>query len=223
MDCMTSHGGPGPRRRSVLPIALAVVLVAIATAVVVGSSRDDVSTPSSGPPPDPAVITWTSVGLLPVPQSVIHGPARTGAGLATTFTHDLLGAALAAINISSRLTPDAGPAVVEATAHRQCLGDVEALLATIRGHTGTTVTGVSVPIEYFYTLVDGDPRGDVVTVAIAVRTAQSATMGGYGGYARTLQWERAGAGVGDWSVQLPLGPPRLVASVEHYTSLGPIG
>jgi hypothetical protein len=51
--------------------------------------------------------------------SAAHGPFETANGLAVGFSHDELGALLAAINISARLTGQAGPAVYETTARRQ--------------------------------------------------------------------------------------------------------
>lgn len=205
-----------PRRSLLwLPALGVLVLAVLVAAFLLGRGRGDGPTPVPAPPIGEPAITWTKVGPQPVPNSALHGPTQTTNGLAAGFSHDELGAVLAAINISTRLTGDAGPAVYETTARQQCTGDIDTTISAIRDQTTSAVGGTTVPDEYLYRVTGGDPSGDLVAVSIAGSSPQSRNLGGYAELTRTLQWTD-----GDWKLQVPPAPPRLVSSVTGYTSLG---
>jgi hypothetical protein len=211
---------PNRRRRRMLFSAVAIgVTVLLVAAFLMGRQATGTAeeTGFAAPVVSGPGITWAWVGTQPVPVSPTHGPTETGNGLASGFSHDELGAVLAAINISTRLTGQAGPAVYETTARLQCLGDLDATIAAIRGQRTTAVAGSTTPTEYFYRITSGNPRGDLVGVTIAVETPQSRTLGGYGEIIRTLQWVD-----GDWKLHVPPPPPRLITSVNGWRSLGTV-
>jgi hypothetical protein len=217
--------GPRPssgsvRRRPVLFIAVAIGVVVLLVAAFLigrlGGTHRDASGFGSSVATGPE-ITWSWVGTQPVPESSRHGPAETGNGLASGFTHDELGAVLAAINISVRLSGQAGPAVYETTARLQCLGDIDTTIAAIRSQHSTAVAGSTTPTKYLYRITSGNPREDLVGITIALDTPQSRTLGGYTEVTRTLQWID-----GDWKLHVPPPPPRLITSVDGWTSLGTV-
>lgn len=220
MSYILNDGPPRTsRRRPALFIGGGIVLITLMVAAfLVG--RDDGTpgtkepAPSVGAPVAP-VVTWSVVGDQPVPASPSHGPARTEGGLASGFSHDELGAVLAAINISTRLAGQAGPVVYESTARMQCFGDVDGTIASIRNQRSSAVPGSTVPGEVLYRITSGDPASDLVAISVALATPQSRSMGGFAELTRTLQWID-----GDWKVQVPPAPPRLVTSVAGYASLG---
>jgi hypothetical protein len=208
----------GRRRRRMLFSAVAIMVVALLVAAFLMGRQHTRPTAEQGfAPPQvtgPA-IAWARLGPQPVPVSPTHGPADTGHGLAAGFSRDELGAVLAAINISVRLTGRAGPPVYETTARLQCVGDINAAIGAIRGQRSTAAAGSTTPSEYFYRITSGDPSGDLVVVSIAATTPQSRSLGGYTELTRTLQWID-----GDWKLHVPPAPPRLITSIRGWTSLG---
>jgi hypothetical protein len=211
---------PGRCRRRVLFSAVAIgVISLLAAAFLVGRQATGTARETGFAPPvvsGPA-ITWVRLGAQPVPVSPTHGPAESGNGLAAGFSHDELGALLAAINVSVRLTGQASPAVYETTARQQCVGDLDATIAAIRSQRSTAVAGSTTPTAYFYRMTSGDPRGDLVGITIAVDTPQSRSLGGYTEVSRTLRWID-----GDWKLHVPPPPPRLIRSVNGWRSLGSV-
>lgn len=215
----------GPARTVLIVAGVFVVVLLLVVAFVLGRGGDDgggSGQPGAAPPLgggdsvlSQAPITWSSVGSAPVPVSPVHGPAEQTNGLAAGFSHDELGAVIAAINISSRLSGQAGPVVYETTARQQCVGDIEATISSIQDRISTSVPGEAVPIEFFYRIGGGDPRGDLVAVDIAARSIQSTELGGFALITETLQWID-----GDWRLQVPPSPPRLIESVEGFRELG---
>lgn len=217
MSYILTDGSENPRRRRpAILIGGSIALVAlIVAAFLVGRDRATSESPVAPSVADRSAITWSFVGDQPVPVAVGHGPAETAAGLAAGFSHDELGAVLAAVNISSRLAALAGPAVYESTARIQCVGDVDETIASIRNQRSDAIAGSTVPAEVFYRVTGGDPTSDLVSISIGLSTPQSRGMGGYAELSRTLHWID-----GDWKMQVPPAPPRLVASVAGYMSLG---
>src|SRR5689334_1256720 len=226
-------GDPGPRPRLgrgpwwvvgallVLLVVLAVALLGVVradeapappAAAPAGSTGSTDSTDSTG-----STLAWVRVGEQPVPVSASHGPRVRHGGLAAGFAHDELGAVIAAINISTRLTRSAGPDVYEPTARHQCVGDIPAGLAAIAVQTGTATPGAATATEFFYRIAGGDPRGDTVVIALAARSPQAGAQGGYAALERTLVWSHR-----DWRIQLPTTAPHLTDSVDGYLSLGTI-
>jgi hypothetical protein len=67
-------------------------------------------------------LSWATVAGARVPVSRSAGPRDTAAGRARGFAQTPVGAVLAAAHISLRLSPQAGPAVFEATLREQVVG-----------------------------------------------------------------------------------------------------
>ena len=206
--------GRGSGRVALIALGVVAVLALVAVAYLAGRGPGhDGQSASPGFTLPADRLSWSMVGGQPVPGSTTHGPAHTADGLAAGFSHDELGAALAAINISYRLTNDVGPVVYESTARQQCYGDINTLITQIRA--SPTSNSASSSTELYYKVISGDPTGDLVLVSIAAKTPQSAVAGGYGSFQRTLRWAD-----GDWRLQVPVAPAQIVADVSSYHFLG---
>jgi hypothetical protein len=213
-----SYYQPQPtKNRTALWVGLAVLLLVLAVgAYLLGRDNGGTaasagsSTASTAPP-----ISWSIVGDDPLPASPVAGPRNSGSGLAKGFTHDTLGAAVAAVNISFRLASEVGPQVYEPTVREQCFGDVETTLDQIRNSFSNAPPGAAKPSEYWYKVDSGDPTGDLVLMSIAIKTPQSVARGGYVRLDNTMQWIN-----GDWKLQVPTAPPSVIPSVDGYTLLG---
>lgn len=205
------------QRRSRTPLLVVAVLTVIALIVGAVLLARPADAPRAGEAPLQAAppLQWEMVGSQPVPHSAWFGPRETAGGRARGFTHDELGAVLAAIQISARLSPELPPAVFEATAREQCVGDIDGVLSQIRGARSDAAPDSTVPEEFFYRISRGDPEGDVVGVSLAVSSPQGRAYGGFVGAIRTLQWVD-----GDWKLLLPGLPAQVIASVDSYQSLG---
>lgn len=198
-------------RRGVWVLGVLALVVAAVVAYAVGRAQPGLEVDS---PAGQATsgIRWERLGPWVVPTSAGHGPFRSGAGLASGFSHDDLGAALAAINIVQRFSVELGPQVYVPTVRAQAYGDVETLLAQIRAQPSGIVNPIT---EMAYKALSGDATSDLVLISMAVRTASSAAQGGWYATAVTLRWHD-----GDWRAQVPLAPGQLIRSVEGYQSLG---
>ena len=73
----------------------------------------------------------------------------------------------------------------------------------------------TVATGYFYRVDGGNPTTNRVLVTIAADTPQARAAGGYAAFTRTLRWID-----GDWRMQVPTAPARLIASVAGYHPLG---
>jgi len=201
------------RGRHRLLVTIAVGLIVLVGLVLLiwptGGTR------AAAPAPAEPAGGWALVGEQPVPTSPRAGPARTDGGVAAGFTHDELGAVLAAVNIAARLNVDLGPTVYEAVARQQCVGDIAAALAQVRSTRSQAPPAATVATAYFYRVDGGDPTSDRVLVSIAADTPQARAAGGYAAFTRTVQWID-----GDWRMQVPTAPARLIASVAAYHALG---
>lgn len=224
MSYIVPDGSPSPRRpRRWLWVggAIVAVIALVVLAFAVGRSgaqRDTTATPpapSEGLRPGPD-ITWASVGSQLVPVSAAHGPREQNNGLATGFTHDEIGAAMAAINLTARTSKAAGSAVYVPTVLQQCIGDQDSTIAGLNSQEPYEASGGKPTVEeLFYLVVSGDPDGNIVVVAAAALTPESRNLGGYAQYTRTLHWID-----GDWKMQVPPSKPHLVTKVDGYTPLG---
>lgn len=212
-----SYYQPEPTKsRTALWVGLAVLLLVLAVgAYLLGRNNGDATTSGGPAVPRAPAISWSIVGSNPVPRSFTHGPRNTVDSRATGFTHDSLGAALAAVNISFRLDSEVGPQVYEATAREQCFGDVDTTLEQIRNSTTAAAEGSTTPSEDWYKITSGDPAGDLVLISIAVKTPQSVASGGYANFDRTMRWVD-----NDWRMQVPPLRPLIIPSVRGYTLLG---
>lgn len=77
---------------------------------------------SASPSPPADDMRWDTVAGARVPVSRSAGPAHTADGRARGFARTPLGAVLAAVHISVRLSPQAGPTVFEPTLREQVVG-----------------------------------------------------------------------------------------------------
>ena len=102
----TPTAGRGRRRLLVAIAAGLIVLVGLALLVRPTGGRHPVAAAPAAAEP---ALSWALVGEQPVPTSPRAGPARTDGGVAAGFTHDELGAVLAAVHIAARLNVDVGP------------------------------------------------------------------------------------------------------------------
>lgn len=216
-----SYYQPHPaKNRTAVWVVLAVVLVPLVLvgAYFLGRSSGGASTSStratSAVPSAPA-ISWSIVGDEPVPSSPLHGPRNTEGGLAKGFTHDTLGAALAAVNIGTRLASEVGPQVYEPTVRQQCFGNVDSEIEQIRDSVSTTPAGADKYSEVWYRVASGDPTSDLVLISIAAKTPQSTTDGGFTALDVTMRWAN-----GDWKMQVPTARASIIPSVSGYTLLG---
>ncbi|MEN3308870.1 MAG: hypothetical protein V7603_5072 [Micromonosporaceae bacterium] len=99
-------------------------------AAAVASSAAPPASPSDSTSPSPPVddMRWDTVAGARVPVSRAAGPADTAGGRARGFAHTPLGAVLAAVHISVRLSPQVGPKVFEPTLREQVVGTSAAAL-----------------------------------------------------------------------------------------------
>lgn len=214
---MSYYQSQPTKSRTALWVSVAVVMVALLASGAYVLGRGDGGTATGSQVDSTAsAISWSIIGGdEPVPASPVAGPRDTQGGLAKGFTHDTLGAAVAAVNISSRLASEVGPQVYEATARKQCFGDVETALNQIRNSFTNAPPGAAKPSEIWYRVAGGDPTGDLVLMSVALKTPESVERGGYAGLEMTMRWVD-----GDWKVQVPIARPVLVSSVSGYTLLG---
>jgi len=219
-----SYYQPRPTKsRTVICVGLAVVLVSLLAAGAYSLGREDsgaAASAASGAPggsPGPVVpaISWSIVGGQPVPASADHGPLNTEGGRAAGFTHDVLGAALAAVNIGARLASEVGPQIYEATAREQCFGDIDSEITRIRDSASTASDGAATRSELWYKVTSGDPRGDLVLISVAVKSPETTTLGGYATVDFTMRWV-----TGDWKMQVPTTRPSIIPTAQGYTLLG---
>lgn len=195
------------RPRSTL--CLAAVLAA-----AVGCST---APPVSEVTPDRVVLVVVPGGIGASSQR--HGPFHELDGRASGFSHDELGAALAAAHIGPRITAAAGTPVVEATLEEQCWGEVTAArerLATTLPRPDTAGRDDLIPSAMYFRVIAGDAGGDHVVVSLLADTAQSRAMGGYSRVDATLRW------LGDdWQLRVPVRRPNLYPDTTGYRLLGP--
>ena len=196
---MSYYQPQSTKNRTPVWVGLAIVLVALLATGAYFLGRNDSGAASAAGPAvsTDAAISWSIVGDEPVPASAVAGPRHTVGGLAKGFTHDALGAAIAAVNISFRLASEVGPQVYEATAREQCFGDVESEIEQIRNSFSNTPPGAAKPSSIWYRVASGDPAGDLVLIAIAAKTPQSVERGGYARLEMTMRWVD-----GDWNYTL---------------------
>ena len=211
---LTDTPTAGSRRRRLLATIAAALIVLVGLALLARLTlRAD--TVAAAPAAAEPALRWALVGEQPVPTSPRAGPARTADGVAAGFTHDELGAVLAAINVAARLNVDLGPTVYEAVARQQCVGDIDTALAQLRSTRSQAPPAATVATGYFYRVDGGDPTTDRVLVSIAADTPQARAAGGYAAVTRTLRWID-----GDWRLQIPNTPARLISAVTTYHPLG---
>lgn len=165
-----------------------------------------------------------AVRLMHVPGGVIavsqrHGPTRYPDGRAAGFTHDELGAALAASNLAPRVSSAARPAIYEPTLAEQSWGNPAAMLARLRAElpaSDSEATGSATAARsLYYRIIAGDPRGDYAVVSLLADTEQARGSGGLARVDLTLRWNN-----GDWRLRVPTPRPSLHPDTTGYVPLG---
>ncbi|MBN9103127.1 MAG: hypothetical protein J0I49_34285 [Pseudonocardia sp.] len=198
-------------RRSLLIAAILTVLLALIFLVGYLVSAD--SAPAPAPPP--------TVELVPVPGGVAgsspqHGPRFTEDGRAWGFSHDELGAAIAATNLAPRVA-GTDATVAADTLVEQCWGDIGDNLRRLRTALPAPDhpdDGSTTPRALLYRIISGDPAGDHVVVSMLADTQQARDRGGLARIDTTLRWSD-----GDWRLRVPLGTPSLQTDMSRYILL----
>jgi hypothetical protein len=189
-------------------LCLAAVLAAVGCATPL---------PAAEVVPDRVVLVSVPGGIAASSQR--HGPFHEFDGRASGFSHDELGAALAATHIGPRITAAAGTAVVEATLVQQCWGEVtaarERMAATLPRPDAAAREDLT-PTAMYFRVISGDAGGDHVVVSLLADTAQSQAMGGYSRVDATLRWV-----ADDWQLRVPVRRPNLHPDTTGYQVLGP--
>lgn len=210
-----THPDAGHRRRRRHGLlAAAGVIAALLTFGLV------LSVPTERPPstqlPD-------SVRLTPVPGGVAavserHGPTFTADGRAAGFTHDELGAALAASNLAPRVSSAAGIPIYEATLTAQSWGDPASTLARLRSELPVSdrePAAETLAQSLHYRIIAGDPNGDYAVVSLLADTAQARRAGGLARVDLTLRWDDA-----DWRIRVPTPRPSVHPDTSGYALIG---
>ncbi|MFD1521455.1 hypothetical protein [Pseudonocardia yunnanensis] len=148
-----------------------------------------------------------------------HGPFHEFNGRATGFSHDDLGAALAATHIGARTAPAAGTEVLAATLDEQCWGDVararERLFTALPRPDAPPREAVSATAMYFR-VIAGDPRGEFVVLSLLAETPQPRARGGLSRVAVAMRWSGR-----DWQLRVPVPGPSVYPDTTGYRLLGP--
>lgn len=174
-------------------------------------------------PPAPATAE-NRVVLVAVPggtaaSSPRHGPFGQEGDRAFGFSHDEVGAAIAATHIGPRISSGAEAALVEATLGAQCWGDVAAArerIATALPVPDQPPRADLTPAAIFFRVIAGDGRGDHVVVSLLADTPQARDRGGYSRVDATLRWEH-----GDWRLRVPVPRASPHPDTAGYALLGP--
>ena len=189
----------------------------IALALAVVMSVAGCTTQPVEPGPDDVTVLVDVPGGVAA-SSARHGPFHEEMGLASGFTHDAIGAAIAATHLSPRLSATAGVDVATATLLQQCWGDVTTATARLR-----TTPPLSdrpppddrTPDALYFRLIGGDPDGEYVVVSVLADTPQARVQHGYARFDATLRWSGA-----DWQLRVPIQGAALHPDLDGYTLLG---
>jgi hypothetical protein len=175
--------------------------------------------------PQATEVAADRVVLVAVPggtaaSSPRHGPFGQDGNRAFGFSHDEVGAAIAATHIGPRTSAGAGGDVVDATLRTQCWGDLDAArsqLTTALPVPDQPARADLTPTAIFFRVIAGDGRGDHVVMSLLADTPQARDRGGYSRVDATL---RRVVG-GDWQLRVPLPRPILHPDTVGYALLGP--
>lgn len=200
------------RRHALAAVGLTASLVVVGLALSVPPDQTEVLAP-----PDVVSLIRGPGGVAAVSQR--HGPARTTDGRASGFTHDELGAAVAASNLAPRVSPAAGPPIYEATLVEQSWGDPVGMLTRLRAEMPASDSAAAGPAtaarSLYYRIIAGDPSGDYVVVSLLADTDQARIAGGLARVDLTLRWEN-----GDWRLRVPTPRPSMHPDTNGYVLLG---
>lgn len=148
-----------------------------------------------------------------------HGPFGQDGDRAFGFSHDEVGAAIAATHIGPRISSGADAALAEATLSAQCWGDVAAArerIAAALPIPDQPARADLTPVTFFYRMLAGDDRGDHVVVSLLADTSQARDRGGFSRVDATLRWEG-----GDWRLRVPVPRASQHPDTAGYALLGP--
>ncbi|OZM77060.1 hypothetical protein [Pseudonocardia sp. MH-G8] len=199
------------RRSLAIGGGLTVVLMLIGTIGYLTADQ-----PAPRVPPEPVVVVEAVPGGIAA-VSDSHGPRDHHDGRSAGFAHDELGAAIAASNLTARVSPAAGD-VAKAAVIEQCFGDIPTTLARLRSAlpmSDSPSRAALQPQALHYRVLAGDPHGDAVVVSLLAETPQARDLGGLSRIDATLSWID-----GDWRLRVPLPAPSIHPSTEGYTLLG---
>lgn len=200
------------RRHALAAAGLTTSLLVLGVALSVPTDQAEVVVPS-----DAVSLVRVPGGVAAVSQR--HGPILAADGRAAGFTHDELGAALAASNLAPRVSSAAGPRIYEATLAEQSWGDPVGMLARLRAELPASDSAAAGPAtaarSLHYRIIAGDPRGDYVVVSLLADTDQARSAGGVARVDLTLRWDD-----GDWRLRVPTPRPSLHPDTTGYVLLG---
>jgi hypothetical protein len=164
------------------------------------------------------VIVFVDVPGGVAASSTRHGPFHEEMRLASGFSHDTVGAAVAATHLSARLSPTAGPDVATATLIQQCWGDITAArarLADAPPPSDRPPLGDQVPDALYFRIIGGDASGEHVVVSVLADTPQARAHRGFARFDATLRWSGT-----DWMLRVPTQGAALHPDIDGYTLLG---
>ena len=149
-----------------------------------------------------------------------HGPFAVASGRASGFSHDALGAAIAATNIGARVTAAAGPDVALPTIAEQSWGDLQAARRAVgwlipRGDAAADPN--LLPATLWFRVLSGDPTGEQVRVSVLADTPQARLAGGLARVDATLRWSGR-----DWHLRVPVSQPTVHPTTDAYQLLAPL-
>ncbi|MHA6622920.1 hypothetical protein [Pseudonocardia sp. DLS-67] len=198
------------RRNLAIAAAMTVSMLLIGTVGYLTADR-----PAPAPASPRVAIELVPGGVAAVSDT--HGPRVRRDGRSIGFARDELGAAIAASNLTARVSPVAG-AIAEATVSEQCFGDTPATLARLRltlPVSDSPSRAALQPRALYYRVLAGDPRGGAVVVSLLAETPQARDLGGLSRVDATLRWID-----GDWRLRVPLPRPSIHPTAAGYTLLG---
>lgn len=193
-------------------VRAAVVLAAMLIAV-----SGCASAPNDSEITGPIVLVAVPGGVAAT--SMQHGPFRVHTGRARGFTHDAVGAALAASHIGPRITSAAERDIAEATLNEQCWGDVRGAvtrLATAQPAPDRPPRDDTTFTALYFRVIAGDGRGEYVVVSLLADTRQARARGGYSRTDVTLRRHQD-----DWQLRVPVQRAGMQADSDGYALLGP--
>lgn len=194
-------GAVSPRRRRWPWVAAAVLLVAlVAAAAFVAGRHGSTSSAPTGQPP--------AGGSAPA------APAPSGGadGVGPVQWQQVSGAPVPVSAQHGPFNTTAGRGYSHDTA-----GAVLAAINTGTRSSASTTPGTA-PNRWWYRVSAGNPRGDLVQLALVAQTPQSQQMGGYVRREATLHWSG-----GDWQLQQPSPRPQLDNQDPQQAGYTPVG
>lgn len=219
MSAQPESAGQPPYRRPAFIIAAGLVALILAAGVAIAvwpapdrhqatpqptdqppaASTAGAGFPVTPPSTAPDGVTWQLVGQVAVPVSAKAGPKRVDGGTASGYTHDPVGALIAAGQISTRAGFSAGRQSWEPTIQQQFVpsADRDRLLAALRNAAAAPAQPGELSQIAGFQYQSYTP--DAAVVGLAMRAPAAGTPR-YHILSLTLLWRD-----GDWWMQAPPG------------------